>query len=258
VPGASPLAAAAAGVLDEDPDEAAVTDALLDTVDLAEDLRPLLDALEHATSAGTRRAYATDWADFADWAGRHRLATLPAEPRTVALYVTAAQDRLHPATLLRRLSAIAVAHRTAGHPSPTGHELVRRVITGLRRKHGARPAGKTALVPPRSSRSAAGCTSSRPRPRSSPPPRPRRTVDRALPHSAAAWQAGCAPPTLRPCGLAATGRCCSSGTPRCAAASSSRSTRETWSKPNRAACRHDGELRHRIGRVAQVDLDRVG
>ena len=67
-------------VLDDDPDEAAVTDALLDTVDLAGDLQPLVDALadllEYATSPGTRRAYATDWADFADWTGRHRLAAL--------------------------------------------------------------------------------------------------------------------------------------------------------------------------------------
>ena len=137
-------------VLDDDPDEAAVTDALLDTVDLAGDLQPLVEALadllEHASAPGTRRAYATDWAEFADWTGRHALAALPAEPRTVALYVTAQQDRLRPATLLRRLSAIAVAHRTAGRPSPTGHELVRRAVAGLRRKHGARPAGKTALV----------------------------------------------------------------------------------------------------------------
>ena len=124
-------------VLDDDPDEAAVTDALLDTVDLAGDLQPLVEALadllEHATSPGTRRAYATDWAEFTDWTGRHRLLALPAEPRTVALYVTAQQDRLRPATLLRRLSAMAVAHRTEGRPSPAGHELVRRAVAGLRR-----------------------------------------------------------------------------------------------------------------------------
>ena len=129
-------------VLDDDPDETAVTDALLDTVDLAGELQLLVEALadlpEQASSPGTRRAYASDWADFTDWTCRHRLTALPAEPRTVALYVTAQQDRLRPATLLRRLSAIAVAHRTADQPSPTGHELVRRAVAGLRRKHGAR------------------------------------------------------------------------------------------------------------------------
>jgi hypothetical protein len=125
-------------VLDDDPDDAAVTDALLDTVDLPADLTALVeqlaDLLERATSPGTHRAYATDWADFTDWAGRHRLTPLPAEARTVALYVTAAQARLRPATLLRRLSAIAVAHRTAGHRCPTTHELVRRAVAGLVRR----------------------------------------------------------------------------------------------------------------------------
>ena len=75
---------------------------MLDTVELSADLSALVeqlaDLLAQATSPGTRRAYATDWADFADWAGRHRLPPLPAEPRTVALYVA---------------SAIAVAHREA-------------------------------------------------------------------------------------------------------------------------------------------------
>lgn len=39
-----------------------------------------------------------------------------------------------------RLSAITVRHRGAGLDSPTVHELVRRAVAGLRRKHGARPA----------------------------------------------------------------------------------------------------------------------
>ena len=137
-------------VLDDDPAEAPVTDALLDAVDVAGELAQLVedlaDLLEAATAEATRRAYAADWADFTDWTGRYRLAALPAEPRTVALYITAGQDRLRPATLLRRLSAIAVAHRGAGHPSPAGHELVRRAVAGLRRRHGDRPAAKSALV----------------------------------------------------------------------------------------------------------------
>lgn len=62
--------------------------------------------------------------------------------RTVALYVTTQQGRLRPRSLLRRLSSIAIAHRTAGHPSPTGAELVRRAVAGLRRKHGAAPPAK--------------------------------------------------------------------------------------------------------------------
>ncbi|MDQ3611471.1 MAG: hypothetical protein M4D85_07710, partial [Actinomycetota bacterium] len=137
-------------VLGEDPDEAAVTDALLEAVDLPAELGRLVtelaDLLEQSTAASTRRAYTSDWASFRDWTERHQLSALPADPRTVALYVTAQQERLRPATLLRRLSAINLAHRTAAHPSPTGHELVRRAVAGLRRSRGGRPAGKSALV----------------------------------------------------------------------------------------------------------------
>ncbi len=137
-------------VLGEDVDEAAVTDALLDAVDLPAELGRLVtelaDLLESSTAASTRRAYTSDWASFRQWTERHQLEALPAAPRTVALYVTAQQDRLRPATLLRRLSAINLAHRTASHPPPTGHELVRRAVAAVRRQHGGRPAGKSALV----------------------------------------------------------------------------------------------------------------
>ncbi len=136
-------------VLDEDPGEAAVTG--WSTPTLQANSCALVDGLanllEHATAISTRRACDTGWAEFSAWAGRRHLEPLLADPRTVALNVATHQDRLRRATaLLRRLSSIAVAHRTAGHPSPAGHELVRRALVGLRVEHGARSAAKTALV----------------------------------------------------------------------------------------------------------------
>ncbi len=96
-------------VLDDDRDDAAVTDALLATVDLPADLsafvEELADLLEQATSAGTRRAYATDWTDFTGWAGRHQLLALPAEARTVALYI-------------RRQGGKTFTHSTTSKASP--------------------------------------------------------------------------------------------------------------------------------------------
>lgn len=149
-PASAVLAGLLPAVFADDPDERLVTDTLLERVDLVAELEALVDGLadllEHATSASTRRAYESDFAHFAGWAHAHALAELPALPQTVALYVTAQQDTLRPASLLRRLSAIAVRHRGAGYDSPTSHELVRRAVAGLRRKHGARPAAKSALV----------------------------------------------------------------------------------------------------------------
>lgn len=102
--------------------------------------------LEHASAPATRRAYEADLAHVTSWCTRYQLSALPATPQTVALYLTAHENALQPSTLLRRLSAIAVAHRGADLPSPTGHELVRRAVAAVRRKHGTRPAAKSALV----------------------------------------------------------------------------------------------------------------
>lgn len=66
-------------VLGEDPDEAAVTDALLEAVDLPAELGRLVtelaDLLEQSTAASTRRAYSSDWASFRQWTERHQLAS---------------------------------------------------------------------------------------------------------------------------------------------------------------------------------------
>jgi hypothetical protein len=101
-------------LLVDDPDEQAVTDALLIQIDVTARLEQLVDGLaallEAATSPQTRRAYESDFAHFASWTGAHGLASLPAAPQTVALYIAAQQDHLRPATVVRRLSAIAVRH----------------------------------------------------------------------------------------------------------------------------------------------------
>jgi len=79
------LAAAAAGGARRGPGRGRGHRRAAGHVDLAEDLPSLLDALadllEHATLDGTRRAYATDWADFAD---RHQLTPLRTAPRIAA------------------------------------------------------------------------------------------------------------------------------------------------------------------------------
>src|SRR2546430_6464542 len=75
------------------------------------------EASEYATrsrAARTLRAYESDWRAFTDWCRQHRLAPLPADPRTVALYLADAARTLKTSTLRRRLSSIAVVHRTAG------------------------------------------------------------------------------------------------------------------------------------------------
>ncbi|SFO55384.1 Site-specific recombinase XerD [Pseudonocardia ammonioxydans] len=98
----------------------------------------------HATGARaprTHRAYAADWAHFAGWCTTAALEALPAEVNTVRLYLadleaTCTPDGspvFSPATMARRLAAIAAVHRDTGHSSPTRDPAVGAVLTGIKR-----------------------------------------------------------------------------------------------------------------------------
>ena len=92
-------------------------------------------------AANTVRAYRSDWSDFTGWCAAQRLAPLPAEPMTVALYLAdLAGSGAAAATIQRRVSSISQAHQAAGHrPSPTADFLVRQVMRGIRRTLGTAP-----------------------------------------------------------------------------------------------------------------------
>lgn len=94
-----------------------------------------------ARAASTRAAYAGDWAHFHRWCAAAGLAALPAAVDTVRLYLadleatrtSAGQVVFSPATMGRRLAAIAAAHHDAGHRSPTRDPAVGAVLTGIKR-----------------------------------------------------------------------------------------------------------------------------
>jgi len=95
-----------------------------------------------ATAPNTRRAYRSDWTDFVAWCERYDLTALPATPETVARYLSALAAVAKVSTVGRRLTAIAKAHRTAGHDSPTKSEVVHLTMRGIRRTHGVAPTQK--------------------------------------------------------------------------------------------------------------------
>lgn len=114
----------------------------------------ILKAREFAAAskaASTRRAIGSDWRDFDGWCQEHRLASLPASPETVALYLTDRASTLAPQTLTRRLTAITQAHRAAGYvsglsPASTKQPVVGAVLHGIRRVKGVAQHGKEALL----------------------------------------------------------------------------------------------------------------
>lgn len=111
----------------------------------AEQIRTYLD---ESQAENTRDAYRADWADFTSWAAELQLASLPAEPATVARYLVALVERGYKvATLTRRLSAISQAHQAAGLDTPTASLTVRKVFSGIKRRHGVAQDAKAPILP---------------------------------------------------------------------------------------------------------------
>ena len=67
-------------------------------------------------SRSTQAGYAADWALFTDWCTATNHAPLPADWPTVLAFTAGCPGA--PATIRRRLAAIAHHHRAAGHPAP--------------------------------------------------------------------------------------------------------------------------------------------
>jgi integrase len=95
----------------------------------------------------TRKAYASDLADFKNFCAEHKLPYLPTTPETVALYVTHLAALVAVSTIKRRLAAINDAHRREGFEPPATPKdsyLLGRVLAGVTRtlgvaQHGAEP-----------------------------------------------------------------------------------------------------------------------
>jgi site-specific recombinase XerD len=104
------------------------------------------DRADDAKARNTRRGYRSDWEAFTLWCAQHGLEPLPADPLTVARYLTAMAEpdaqpkQLKPSTLARRLAGIRYAHLIAGHStSPTSDQRVKAVLSGIRRGEGVAP-----------------------------------------------------------------------------------------------------------------------
>ena len=95
----------------------------------------IAEAVERSRRPATRRAYAGAWTRFREWAAGEGLEALPAEPLTVAAYLThRAAAGLSMSTLAMDRKAISHRHRMAGFPTPTATEGVRQTYAGLRNR----------------------------------------------------------------------------------------------------------------------------
>ncbi|RTL99691.1 site-specific integrase [Ancylobacter aquaticus] len=113
------------------------------------------DYVEAASSANTRRAYASDWAHFSGWCRRHGLDPLPPSPQLVGLYITACASgtalpggkKSSVATIERRLSAIGWNYAQRGTPLDRKDRHIATVLAGIRNTHATPPRQKEAVLP---------------------------------------------------------------------------------------------------------------
>jgi integrase len=110
------------------------------------------DYIEAASSANTRRAYASDWKHFCAWARRQGLEVSPPDPRMVGLYITAlaaatGRDKKTVSTIERRLSSLSWNYAQRGQPLDRKDRHVATVMAGIRNSHAAPPRQKEAILP---------------------------------------------------------------------------------------------------------------
>lgn len=113
------------------------------------------DYIEAASSANTRRAYASDWKHFSGWCRRQGLEVLPPSPLTVGLYITACAsgaataDRVpnSVSTIERRLSALTWNYTQRGTPLDRADRHIATVLAGIRNTHASPPRQKEAVLP---------------------------------------------------------------------------------------------------------------
>lgn len=95
--------------------------------------------LEASQSAATRKGYASDVREYLALGS-----SLPATPADVAEYL-ASSTHLSLATLKRRLAALADVHASAGFADPTKSPVIRKLLRGIARVHGAASASAAPL-----------------------------------------------------------------------------------------------------------------
>ena len=103
-------------------------------VDASNDVPPpgrVADLIANSIAANTRRAYASDLAQFEAWGG-----SVPATPVIVAAYLAAHSETHSVATLVRRVATISKAHEAKGLPNPCRSEIVRATLRGIKRTRG--------------------------------------------------------------------------------------------------------------------------
>lgn len=118
--------------------------------EVAQDLKSSKEYYEASWAPATRKAYRSDWRDWEEYCRARSLSSLPAEPLSVAGYLSALAEGQwgkprKVSTIERRRAAISHIHIESGHPDPAADPRVPRVLKGIRIKLSVKQNRKAAL-----------------------------------------------------------------------------------------------------------------
>ena len=118
--------------------------------ELTTDLKSLHEAtlnnLKSSKANNTLRAYKSDFKDFATFCAKHRLNSLPSEPKIVSLYLTHLSKYSKISTLRRRLVSISMVHKLKGQYLDTKHPIIVENLMGIKRVKGSIQKGKKPIL----------------------------------------------------------------------------------------------------------------
>jgi integrase len=102
--------------------------------------------LRNSKSDNTKRAYRSDWNKFCSWCSEVDKKNLPADPKTVAMYISYLAHDKSISTISRSLTSISQAHKILSIQSPTIHPEVIETFKGIKRKLGSNQKHSKPLV----------------------------------------------------------------------------------------------------------------
>ena len=124
-----------------------ITESLTDLISLSELAASATTYANASRALNTIRAYRASWLAFSRWCQEHGVEAQPAEPKTVALYLSSmARDGMKVSTIRLALTAISEAHRSADLPFNAKDRILSAVWKGIRREVGVRPERKSPLL----------------------------------------------------------------------------------------------------------------
>ncbi len=105
-----------------------------------------LNNLKSSKANNTLKAYKSDFKDFSAFCEKHRLKSLPTEPKTISLYLTHLSKNSKISTLRRRIVSISMVHKLKGYYLDTKHPIIVENLMGIRRVKGSIQKGKKPLL----------------------------------------------------------------------------------------------------------------